>query len=106
MKQDALDMVYIQVSNRIKSKEVLTEVAEAIAETRKVFAGKQYIRCDHPQIREAYTLWMQQKHTDKTMKEIYQYIADQIGTISASRIEVYVSQFIKGYNPHECFVEV
>lgn len=108
-KEDVLDIVFIQISNRIKSKEeahidvkeIISNVQEAITQTRQMCAGDNYIRHDKPEIREAYTLWMQQKQTDKTMREIYNYIADRLGSISPRTVEGYVTQFIKGFNPYE-----
>lgn len=106
-KEDVLDHVMLNVSKRIEddaqytAKTLKQLVMESIIETRQYCAGDQYIRHDKPEVRMAYTLWMQQKRTDKNMKEIYVFIADQIGTISPKTIEVYVSQFLKGFNPHD-----
>lgn len=102
---DVLDMVMIQISNRTKREDLLLIVHEAIIHVRQSYAGDTYIRHDKPEVRMAHTLWMQQKATDKTMKEIYQLIADQIGTVSPRTIEVYVSQFLKGFNPHDMNME-
>lgn len=111
MKQDVLDHVMLNVSKRIDvevqytAKTLKQLVMESIIETRQYFAGDTYIRHDKPEVRMAHTLWMQQKATDKNMKEIYQFIADQIGTVSPRTIEVYVSQFLKGFNPHDMNME-
>lgn len=106
-REDVLDHVMLNVSKRIDddveytAKTLKQLVMESIIETRQYCAGDQYIRHDKPEVRMAYTLWMQQKRTDKNMKEIYIFIANHIGTITPRTVEIYVSQFIKGYNPHE-----
>lgn len=106
-REDVLDHVMINVSKRIDEKQQYTAktlkqlVMESIIETRQYCAGDTYIRHDKPEVRLAHTLWMQQKTTDKTMKEVYVFIANQIGDVSPRVIKDYVSQFIKGYNPHD-----
>jgi hypothetical protein len=100
-REDALDMVRIQVLNRTTREDIISIVTEAIADTRQMYAGDTYIRHGKTDIRLAYTLWMQQKYTDKTMNEIYIFIADRIDNMSVGSIRGYVRKFIKGYNPYE-----
>ena len=99
MSKDVLDHVAITVTQKINDDRMLKAVLEAIEETRALYQGEQYIRKDNPKEKFAFRLWQQQKHTNKTMQEIYEYISCQID-LSPKRIEYYITKFIKGHNPY------
>ncbi len=99
-REDVLDMVMIQIANRTNREDIKKIVSDAITDTRQIYQGQAYVRQDNQHSKTAYTLWLQQKTTDKTMKEIYVFIADHIGTVTPRTIESYIRKFLKGYNPH------
>lgn len=99
MKTDVLDYVAVRVSDKVHDDRLLKAVLESIEETRAMFQGDQYIRKDNQKEKFVFRLWLQQKHTNKTMQEIYEYIAVQIDA-PAETIRKHISKFIKGHNPY------
>ena len=99
MKHDILDNVTARVSKIIHDDKLLKAVLESIEEVRVSSAGEQYIRKDNQKEKLIYRLWLQQKHTLKTMQEIYEYISIQTDS-PTSTIKKHISKYIKGYNPY------
>lgn len=107
MKQDAIDHLSFKIANKLKQSNLEKAVLESLLqvleeeenETRTIFAGNNYIKNDKRKIKKAYLLWGQQKKTNKSKKEIYEYIATCIGDVKPLTIKEYIESFTKGYNP-------
>ena len=107
MKPDAIDHLSFKLATKFKQSNLEKAVIESLLqvleeeenETRLLFAGNTHIKNDRHNIKQAYLLWQQQKVTNKSKKEICNYIANCISDISPRTIEKYIQKFTKGFNP-------
>lgn len=108
MKHDVIDHMAIGITSKLIKQakleravleSILQVIEEEAEEARNTFAGDNYIKNEKRKIKQAYLLWAQQKKTNKSKKEIYDYIATCIGDVHPRTIEGYIESFTKGYNP-------